>query len=114
MRTLTLLTACLLFALAGCASTPKDSVDWGHKLAQSNCARCHAVGVEGRSPNAFAPEFRTLFQTYSLASIDETFSSGDIAEHPPMPHFADRRGDNRDILAYIRSIQTPPVISGQP
>jgi mono/diheme cytochrome c family protein len=96
----------VLWILSACVSTPRDSVDWGRRLAQSNCARCHAVGAQGKSPNAFAPEFRNLSQTYSRASIEETFTSGDIAEHPPMPHFADRPDDNRDILNYIKSVQT--------
>jgi cytochrome c len=109
MRTLQLLMAsCVLFALTACVSTPQESVDWSRRLVQSNCARCHAVGAQGSSPNAFAPEFRTLRQTYSQASIEETFTAGDIAEHPPMPHFANRPNDNRDILNYIDSIQTSP------
>ncbi len=107
MRTLQwLTTSWLILALSACASTPQDSIDWGRKLAQSNCARCHAVGAEGGSPNAFAPEFRNLRQTYSPVSIEETFRRGSIMEHPPMPHFADQRGDGRDLLNYIRSIQT--------
>ena len=101
--------SCVLLALSGCVSTPQDSVDWGRRLAQSNCARCHAVGAEGGSPNAYAPEFRNLRQTYSPASIEETFARGSILEHPPMPHFADRSGDSRDLLNYIRSIQTTPA-----
>lgn len=99
----------VLLALSGCVSTPQDSIDWGRRLARSNCARCHAVGAQGGSPNAFAPEFRNLRKTYSQASIEQTFVGGGIVEHPPMPHFADRPDDIRDILNYIRSIQTPPA-----
>lgn len=97
----------ILLSLAGCASTPQDSVEWGRRLAEANCARCHAVGPQGRSPNAFAPEFRNLRQTHSQESIEATFAKEGVLEHPPMPHFAHSPGDGRDILNYIETIQTP-------
>ena len=95
---------CAVLAFGACASTPEQSLDWGRSLAEANCARCHAVGPEGGSPNAFAPLFRDLRKTYSLESIERTFGRGQIDVHPPMPSFAIRPEDLRDLLNYIKSV----------
>jgi mono/diheme cytochrome c family protein len=99
----------VLLALSGCASTPQGSIDWGRRLAQNNCARCHAIGARGGSPNAFAPVFRNLSKTRSLASIEDIFAGRGIVAHPPMPDFAYQPDDRQDLLNYIKSIQTAPA-----
>lgn len=102
------ITSGVLLALAGCAATPQQSLDWGRQLAQANCAPCHAIGPQGGSPNPFAPAFRDLRKTYPLAAIEKTFAPGQINDHPPMPSFAMHPEDMGDLLFYIRSVQTPP------
>jgi mono/diheme cytochrome c family protein len=98
----------VLLALGACASTQQQSLDWGRQLAQGNCATCHAIAPGGGSPNPFAPAFRDLRRTYPLATIEKTFAPGQINDHPPMPSFAMRPEDMRDLLAYIKSVQAPP------
>jgi cytochrome c len=101
--------ACLLLSLTACAAyTPQDFIDHGRLLAESNCARCHAIGPEGGSPNAFAPEFRNLRKTRSLVDIEQTFAPGQIIDHAPMPNFAGMPEDTRALLDYIKSVQAPP------
>jgi cytochrome c len=101
--------ACMVVNLTACAAyTPQDFIDRGRQLAQSNCARCHAIGSEGGSPNAFAPEFRDLRETRSLVDIEQTFAPGQINAHPPMPNFAGTPEDTHALLDYIESVQTPP------
>ena len=98
--------AIFFIGLTGCVTTPEETVAWGRNLAESNCASCHAIGPEGGSPNAFAPEFRNLRQTRTLMEIERTFTSGQIVDHPPMPSFAVRPDETRALMAYIQSVQT--------
>lgn len=117
MRPARILTFCLLPLVVGaCLSTRRDPIDWGRRIAQSNCARCHAIRPEGGSPNAFAPPFRDLRNTQTPESIAATFARpGTVAPHPPMPSFAGNRSDIEDLLAYIKSVQSGPAapLSGQ-
>ena len=104
-----LIASWALFALTACVSTPQESIEHGRRVAEGTCARCHAVRAQGGSPNAFAPAFRDLRRTRSIASIEDTFAHGLIVAHPPMPAFAVTPGDMEDVLDYIRSIQTQPA-----
>jgi cytochrome c len=97
-----------LFALAACASAPRDSLRWGRELAQGNCAACHAIGPIGGSPNAFAPAFRDIYKTHDFARVREDLGRGaQINGHPPMPSFALRPRDLTDLIDYIQSLQPP-------
>jgi len=75
-----------------------DLADEGRVFAEENCARCHAVGPTGASPNPEATPFR-LFQTmWPLESLEEALGEGIVVGHPDMPEF---ELDGRQIEALL-------------
>lgn len=93
---------------SACVDRPgAGDVKWGERIAQANCARCHAIGPEGGSPNAFAPPFRDLRRLYSVETLNGAFTPNTLSGHAPMPNFAMRADDMGDLLAYVRSVQAP-------
>ena len=97
-------------ALAASAAVPataaeKGPLDRGEKLVREHCSRCHAVGTEGESQHAEAPEFRTLSSKYPIENLAEALAEGIISGHPDMPIFVFGPHDVRAILDYLSSIQ---------
>ena len=95
--------------LAICASgTVRAEVGERHgkALLETLCARCHAVGRTGRSPNALAPPFRT-FGDDKLYDNDfaQRLQDGLSSIHPAMPTFHFSRDDAESAVAYLRAIQ---------
>ena len=79
----------------------------GIKIAQRNCATCHALGRTGDSPNPKSPPFRTLAQRYPLNELEESMGEGIMVGHegPEMPIFEFRPDQIEDFIAYLGSIQ---------
>jgi len=79
----------------------------GLKIAQRNCAPCHALGRSGDSPNPKSPPFRTLAQRYPLNELEESMGEGIMVGHegPEMPIFEFRPDQIEDFIAYLGSIQ---------
>ena len=51
------------------------------------CARCHAIGKTGKSPNDNAPPFRTLGRSFDLDQFPLQLEAGISPGHPDMPAF---------------------------
>ena len=85
----------------------KDLSNKGEVIVRENCARCHAVGLTGESPNAEAPPFRVLSQSYPVESLAESLAEGIMSGHPDMPVFVFKPHDVDAIIAYLESIQVP-------
>ena len=81
----------------------------GKEMLQQLCARCHAVGRTGASPNRQAPPFRSFSET-KLYDSDflKRLQDGYSSIHPFMPTFRFSREDAEEVLSYMRSIQQPP------
>jgi mono/diheme cytochrome c family protein len=79
----------------------------GQRIAERNCAVCHAVTRKGTSPNEKAPAFRTLAQRYALEDLEEALAEGIMVGHeaPEMPLFEFTSRQIADLMAYLRSIQ---------
>jgi mono/diheme cytochrome c family protein len=93
-------------APADAAGDPKR----GRVLAELNCATCHAVGRGGNSPYAPAPPFRTLHEKYDVAGIAEALAEGIVVGHQgprPMPRFVLEPDQIDDLIAYLKSLETP-------
>jgi mono/diheme cytochrome c family protein len=97
---LILLSATALPALAQPAAVAR-----GQRLAESVCAKCHAIGRKGDSPAQGAPRFRDLTALNNGRSIDEIFAKGVLVLHPGMPSLAMSDREQDDLLAYLRSLQ---------
>jgi mono/diheme cytochrome c family protein len=77
----------------------------GKALLEKLCARCHAVGISGRSPHPYAPPFRSFGET---KLYDEDFGrrlqDGLFTTHLDMPTFHFSRDDAGAVLNYLRAL----------
>ena len=80
----------------------------GKEMLQQLCARCHAVGRTGASPNRQAPPFRSFSET-KLYDSDflKRLQDGYSSIHPFMPTFRFNREDAEEVVNYMKSIQEP-------
>ncbi|MBI1213562.1 MAG: c-type cytochrome [Alphaproteobacteria bacterium] len=88
-------------------SAPSDpaTVEDGRAIAEAQCSRCHAIGLEGMSPNPAAPVFRTILSRYDQDVLERELIDGMGVAHKPMPQFQfDPQGTDA-LIAYLRSIQ---------
>jgi cytochrome c len=79
----------------------------GRAIAERMCARCHAIGRQGKSPHAAAPLFRELGHRVDLDTFVDRLREGLMSDHPDMPTFHFSGEDARAFRLYLRSIQTP-------
>ena len=81
------------------------AAEHGKTLAETNCARCHAIGNTGESPHPDAPPFRTLSERFPVDTIDEALLTRATPAHTDMPHFKITQEQAMAIAAYIASVQ---------
>ena len=86
-------------------SLPTASAARGALFAQANCSSCHALGPTGASPSPAAPPLREISRHYPVEQLGEAFAEGFVSTHSAMPEFVLDAGQNRDLLAYLASIQ---------
>jgi mono/diheme cytochrome c family protein len=112
--------AVLVVVLTASAAAAQDRGDArrGAQLAAANCGECHALDA-GKSPLADAPPFATLHRRYPPgAGLGALLSEGMIAPvtpldeggrpfHPRMPQVKLDDGQVADLIAFLRSVQTP-------
>ena len=78
----------------------------GKEMLQKLCARCHAVGKTGASPNRQAPPFRSFSETKLYDSdFTKRLQDGLSSIHPFMPTFRFNREDAEEVVNYMKSIQ---------
>ena len=76
----------------------------GRRIAETNCAVCHAISLDDRSENPDAPPFRLLTRSRGLAAL-RTDMAGDLfRRHPEMPDFEPTPKQLDDIVNFIGSI----------
>lgn len=97
-------------ALSIPASAAPDSaiVARGQALVARNCARCHAVGSAGSSPDERAPPFRRLHERYAVDDLAEGLAEGLSVGHGPMPEWRFEPDAVEAIIAYLKSVQARP------
>jgi cytochrome c len=81
------------------------SVERGAVFAREQCSSCHTVGADGASPLAAAPPLREISRRYPVEQLEEAFAEGFVTAHSTMPEFVLDAGQNRDLIAYLASIQ---------
>lgn len=84
---------------------PTASVARGALFAQAHCSSCHALGPTGASPLPAALPLREITGRYPVEQLGEAFAEGFVSTHSAMPEFVLDAGQNRDLLAYLASIQ---------
>ncbi len=105
-------------ALAACASSPEPQPSarlspaaiQGRVLAETHCARCHAIGVDGASTHPLAPPFRTLSRNYPVNSLEEALAEGIAVGHRDMPRFELEPAQIDAIVTYLSAIQERPAL----
>lgn len=96
--------AAILFAGNASAGGGPD-IAAGERLAQDNCARCHAIGRTGKSPFPPAPPFRTFAQKWPLENIEEALAEGIVVGHKLMPAFQLSPEQIDNLMAYLETLQ---------
>jgi len=86
--------------------TMPGSAERGAAFAEARCSSCHAVSSQGPSPLAAAPPLREISRRYPVEQLGEAFAEGFVTTHSTMPEFVLDAGQNRDLIAYLASIQT--------
>ena len=79
----------------------------GRVIAQTHCARCHAIGETGESPRNDAPALRHVLANYAPAALAEDFREHIHVGHADMPDFDFGTRGTDALLAYLVSIQQP-------
>lgn len=107
-----IVAAAALALLGACVSqsgpTPQQALaEDGREIAEAQCARCHAVGPIGDSPNAEAPPFRYVLANYHSNVLKEELIEGIRVNHE-MPEFQLNPQGVDALVAYLQSIQQPP------
>jgi mono/diheme cytochrome c family protein len=98
------------FIIAAAASLPaaagdRESEFRGRRLAEANCAVCHAIAQVDRSENRDAPPFRHLSHIPSFKTLRKDLRGPLFLRHPQMPDFEPDRRQADDIVDFIESIQ---------
>jgi cytochrome c len=79
----------------------------GLTFAAANCSLCHAVLSVGASPLEIAPPFRTIPSIRDLDQLRQALQTGNVSEHPTMPHFLLPIDQANDLIDYLRTFAVP-------
>ena len=99
-----LLVAAALLPAVSVKADDFRQIDYGRRLVEENCSRCHAVTSTDKSSHPDAPPFRTLSRRYPIEDLAEALAEGISTGHPDMPEFVATPAQVGAIIAYIRSI----------
>ncbi|HVL74118.1 MAG TPA: c-type cytochrome [Beijerinckiaceae bacterium] len=104
MRGLPILAVAAALAAVGPAAAQGDPKA-GLRIAEQNCAACHALGPTGASPIAEAPPFRDLHRRYAVEDLAEALAEGIVTGHPAMPEFQLDPLEIDHFMAYLKSLE---------
>ena len=96
---------CQREATEGAAPIDAATTMPGRQIAENLCAGCHAIGLEGESPHADAPPFRTLSERYPVRLLEEALAEGIAVGHKDMPEFQLEADQVEQLIQYLESIQ---------
>jgi hypothetical protein len=81
----------------------------GQFLAESRCARCHAIGIAGISPYPGAQPFRVFWQRWTKPSLASALKTGIIVQHDnsgvKLPEIKLVDAEIKTLFAYLDTIQ---------
>lgn len=104
MRTVAILSLALSMALPAHAD---PLIERGRRIAELNCAGCHAIGTDDASRHPEAPPFRELSRRYPVENLAEALAEGIYTGHPDMPAFEASPAQVEALLAHLKAIQAP-------
>lgn len=77
----------------------------GKALVRENCSRCHAIGLDDKSPHDQAPPFRVVMKRYPAENITEALAEGIVSGHSDMPEFSFEPDQIDAIVSYLNSLR---------
>ena len=105
MRATTPLICAMAVSLAASAfADDLESEFHGRRIAEANCAVCHAISQHDSSENPDAPPFRLIARTRPLADLRADMAGDLFRRHPEMPDFEPTPEQLDDIVTFIGSI----------
>lgn len=103
--------AVMASALAGmqaaAAGDDAESAFRGRRIAEANCAGCHALAQFDESTLPAAPPLREIGRTISAKELRELLRGPVFERHAAMPDFEPDARQARDLAAYIADIARP-------
>jgi mono/diheme cytochrome c family protein len=117
-----LIFACVPLTVSGCAlfddrgisvkpdpggfgrEYPEDFVAAGQKIAQQQCASCHAIDQQQKSRYPGAPPFNTLLQFRDPEWLTDNLIAGNRVGHDGMPRFDFNVIAADSLVAYLEAI----------
>jgi cytochrome c len=101
-----LATVCIFVASVAVAIAAMDERQArGLAILSKNCARCHAVNSEEKSPHPQAPPFRDVVRRYPVEDLEESLAEGILSGHPDMPEFTFNADQIDAIIAYLNFLK---------
>lgn len=85
----------------------RESAFRGKRIAEANCAVCHAIGGHDASTLAGAPPFRDIGARIEPGQLREILRGAVFLEHAAMPDFQPSDDQAVDLATYIHSIAAP-------
>jgi mono/diheme cytochrome c family protein len=82
-----------------------ESAFRGKRLAEANCADCHAIAQVDESLDPAAPPFRAMAKRRDLATLRAELTGDLFLRHAVMPDFEPDAKQADDIVTYMQSIQ---------
>lgn len=80
----------------------------GLAIVTEKCARCHAIGMDDKSPHEKAPPFRDVVMRYPSENLAEALAEGIVSGHPDMPVFVFVPDEIEGFIAYLDSLGPEP------
>jgi cytochrome c len=105
MKMLAIGCGLLLLAVAPASAFDAESAFRGKRIAEANCADCHAIAQVDASADPAAPPFREMAERRDLASLRADMLGDLFLRHAVMPDFQPDARQADDIVTYIESIQ---------
>jgi cytochrome c len=108
LRNFSLLAFAAAAFAAACVTPADDAAERGRVFAEARCGSCHATGLEGTSPYAPAPPFRTLHERYPVENLAEALAEGISVPHGgerPMPEITLTPEQIDDLIAYLQTLE---------
>jgi mono/diheme cytochrome c family protein len=81
----------------------------GREVAVRECSSCHALDADSISPNAEAPPLKTVLLQYDEDALATHLIEAVRVGHGDMPLFDFNVIGADALIAYLRSIRSPPV-----
>lgn len=83
----------------------RESEFRGRRIAEANCASCHAIALHDESALPEAPAFRIIARSPLFAQIRRELAGELFLRHPDMPDFEPSQDQANDIADYIESLR---------